>query len=70
MVVIRRKLGQELWIGGVHIVIIELTKSTVAVGIDVPPEVPIYRDSPTGKITSPADAQLAARVDDLLGVTP
>ncbi len=70
MVVIRRRLGQELWIGNVHLVITELSKSSVSVGIDVARDVPIFRDSPTGKIISPADAELAARVDDLLGVTP
>lgn len=61
MVVIRRKAGQELWIGGVHLVITEITGKTVGVGIDVPREVPIFRDSPTGKIPQPTcDRELAA----------
>jgi carbon storage regulator CsrA len=44
MLVLTRKLGEAVCIGGARVVILGLSKRTVKLGIEAPPSMPVLRE--------------------------
>jgi carbon storage regulator len=63
MLVLSRKLGERIWIGeNISIVVVDICRDKVRIGIEAPKDVPIYRqellDEKTMKKNAEAEAFL------------
>lgn len=62
MLVLSRKAGQKIYIGGgIELVVLEVRGGQVRLGFEAPPEVPIHRTEISRRIEQSETRELAAR---------